>query len=114
MRSNCCGAWQVPGKDVVPMTMAECQAMCDNNENCGAFDVDYHALDGTSKSECCLFLNGHTGNGMPDRNCMLKLPSGMSTPGAADDTAQAPYKGPPASPVPIAIGIGAVILLGME
>ena len=99
---------------VVSLSMGECQLICDNYEHCGAFDLESHALGGETISECCLFLNGHTGNGMPDRNCMLKLPSGMSTPGAADDTAQAPYKGPPASPVPIAIGIGAVILLGME
>ena len=49
------------------MTEEECQSECDNNADCGAFD---RAL--TDQSPCCLFTEGHTGNGGSGRVCFVK------------------------------------------
>ena len=49
------------------MTKEECQSECDNTDDCGAFD---RAL--TDQSPCCLFTEGHTGNGGAGRACFVR------------------------------------------
>jgi hypothetical protein len=74
-----CSPSEVPGEPFVTLSMDECQAICDDTENCGAYDMESHALGGETLTECCLFLPGHTGQGSEERTCMVK--AGVDAPG---------------------------------
>jgi len=57
-------------------TVARCQQECENNDDCGAFDIESSSHQGNagSNGECCLFMPGHTGNGEGGgvRSCFVK------------------------------------------
>jgi len=54
------------------MTVLECQASCDADDECGAFDIEAHSTDQGTRSECCLFREGHTGQGATERHCYVR------------------------------------------
>jgi len=51
------------------MSVEECQSECDGSADCGAFDLP--ATDPPSGG-CCLFTEGHTGNGQSGRVCFVE------------------------------------------
>ena len=50
----------------------ECQAACDADDLCGAFDIEAHSTTTGTRSECCLFREGHTGQGSTGRHCYVR------------------------------------------
>lgn len=47
------------------LSKAQCQEACDNDIECGAFDVESHASSGLTRSECCLFKAGTPAGPVP-------------------------------------------------
>ena len=50
----------------------ECQAACDADDLCGAFDIEAHSTTTGTRSECCLFREGHSGQGSTERHCYVR------------------------------------------
>ena len=52
------------------LTRSDCEQACNTNSDCASYDgvsnVDY--------GECCLFMEGNTGNGNSRRTCFVKQP----------------------------------------
>merc|ERR1719271_236036 len=54
------------------MSIASCQLACDVDPECGAFGIEAHTIKGVTRSECCLFLPGNTGEGSSEHLCYIK------------------------------------------
>eukprot|EP01046_Picozoa_sp_COSAG06_P018904 COSAG06_NODE_1330_length_9845_cov_6.248204_2_plen_1304_part_00 len=83
-----------PGPENAPLTLDDCTAECNADPECGAFDIESHTASGETQSECCLFKEGHTGEGSTERHCWIRsdMNSGPSPP--------APRPPPPPANVP--------------
>jgi len=54
------------------LTVDGCKAACNDDSNCGAFDIPPGG--GSGNNGCCLFRAGNTGNGGQGRNCYVQQP----------------------------------------
>lgn len=53
------------------LTLPQCQAACDADANCKAFDRP-DDINEESAAECCLFLEDNFGDGVPGRTCYFE------------------------------------------
>eukprot|EP01044_Picomonas_judraskeda_P001764 COSAG03_NODE_111_length_12507_cov_28.124355_11_plen_487_part_00 len=69
---DCSPTGSMSGVNYAGMTVAECEAACDADDDCGAFDIEGHATNDGTRSECCLFRDGNMGTDGSGRHCYVR------------------------------------------